>query len=66
MNGMQEPQDGTYSTHFLRDRALSFLASTETDDPSPWLIFIAPITPHAPGPPEPGRGSSRDGVHPAE
>lgn len=53
VNGMQEPQDGTYSTHFLRDRALSFLASTETDDPSPWLIFIAPITPHAPGPPEP-------------
>jgi len=53
VNGVQEAQDGTYSTHFLRDRALSFLASTETDDSSPWLIFMDPITPHAPGTPEP-------------
>jgi arylsulfatase A-like enzyme len=53
VNGVQEPQDGTYSTHYLRDRALSFLASTETDDASPWLIFIDPITPHAPATPEP-------------
>ncbi len=53
VNGVQEPQDGTYSTHFLRDRALSFLASTEADDSSPWLIFMAPITPHAPATPEP-------------
>ena len=53
VNGVQEPQDGTYSTHFLRDRALSFLGSTETDDASPWLIFMNPITPHAPATPEP-------------
>lgn len=54
VNGVQEPQDGTYSTHYLRDRALSFLASTETDDASPWLVFMDPITPHAPAKPEPG------------
>jgi arylsulfatase A-like enzyme len=53
VNGVAEPQDGTYSTHYIRDHALSFLAGTEADDAAPWLMMLDPITPHSPATPEP-------------
>jgi len=53
VNGVEEAQDGTYSTHYIRDHGLSFLAKTEADDAAPWLMMLDPITPHSPATPEP-------------
>jgi arylsulfatase A-like enzyme len=54
VNGAQEPQDGTYSTHYIRDHGLQFLADSEVeDDAAPWMMFLNPINPHGPATPEP-------------
>ena len=53
VNGQEEHQDGRYSTHYIRDHALSFLGAAEEDDDAPWLLYLAPITPHRPATPEP-------------
>jgi arylsulfatase A-like enzyme len=53
VNGVEESQDGTYSTHFIRDHALSFLAGTEGEDAGPWMMMLHTITPHSPATPEP-------------
>ncbi len=38
----------TYSTDFLRDKAVGFLRRTERTDSRPWFMYVTPIAPHAP------------------
>jgi hypothetical protein len=42
----------TYSTSFIKDRAIEFLTRFEQEDERPWLMFVNPIAPHAPATPE--------------
>ncbi len=44
---------GTYATTFLRREATSFLAETEHNDAQPWFLYLTPMAPHTPSPPEP-------------
>lgn len=37
-----------YSPHFVRDRSLGFLASTEASDAKPWYLLMTPYAPHNP------------------
>jgi arylsulfatase A-like enzyme len=43
----------TYSTGFIGDRALEYLAEFERDDQRPWFAYLAPFAPHDPRVPEP-------------
>ena len=43
----------TYSTTFIGDQALHWLAEFEADDDRPWFAYLAPFAPHAPRVPEP-------------
>ncbi len=52
-NGKTRVIDG-YSTDFITDRSVDFLArAEELRDRRPWLLFAAPNAPHAPFTPEP-------------
>ncbi|HEX2294233.1 MAG TPA: sulfatase [Actinomycetota bacterium] len=42
-----------YSTRIIERRALRFLESTEADDDQPWLMYLAPMSPHLPAVPHP-------------
>ncbi|MGQ0536685.1 MAG: sulfatase-like hydrolase/transferase [Methanobacteriota archaeon] len=37
---------------FIRERALGFLATTESNDTQPWYLYLAPYAPHGPWIPE--------------
>src|SRR5918996_113082 len=41
-----------YSTSFIGDRALEYLAGFERDDARPWFLYLAPFAPHDPRVPE--------------
>jgi arylsulfatase A-like enzyme len=43
----------TYSTTFVGDQALAYLAEFEGDDARPWFLYLAPFAPHEPRVPEP-------------
>jgi arylsulfatase A-like enzyme len=43
----------TYSTSFIGDQALAYLAEFERDDDRPWFAYLAPFAPHDPRVPEP-------------
>jgi arylsulfatase A-like enzyme len=43
----------TYSTTFIGDQALAYLAEFERDDARPWFAYLAPFAPHDPRVPEP-------------
>jgi arylsulfatase A-like enzyme len=43
----------TYSTTFISRRARRFLDSAETDDSTPWLLYMSVYAPHSPSEPEP-------------
>jgi arylsulfatase A-like enzyme len=43
----------TYSTTFIGDRALDWLAALERDDARPWFAYLATFAPHDPRVPEP-------------
>ena len=43
----------TYESHFIRDKAVDFLARAERDDSRPWLLYLTPKAPHPPATPEP-------------
>jgi arylsulfatase A-like enzyme len=43
----------TYSTTFIGDQALAYLAEFERDDTRPWFAYLAPFAPHDPRVPEP-------------
>ena len=43
----------TYSTTFIGDQALDWLAEFEGDDARPWFLYLAPFAPHDPRVPEP-------------
>jgi arylsulfatase A-like enzyme len=43
----------TYSTTFIGDQALAYLAEFERDDARPWFVYLAPFAPHDPRVPEP-------------
>lgn len=45
-------EDGSYSTTYIRDKALSFLSQLEQNDSSPWLMFVNVYAPHEPAVPE--------------
>lgn len=42
-----------YSTRFVQSRSLGFLREAERDDDRPWLMFVAPLSPHLPATPHP-------------
>jgi arylsulfatase A-like enzyme len=42
----------TYSTSFIGDQALAYLAEFERDDARPWFAYLAPFAPHDPRVPE--------------
>ncbi|MDQ3956528.1 MAG: sulfatase [Actinomycetota bacterium] len=42
-----------YSTHYIRDRALSYLSRFERQDERPWFVMVAPYAPHLPATAEP-------------
>ena len=44
--------DAPYSTDYIRDQALSFLSSRESDDDQPWFMELTPTAPHNPWTPE--------------
>jgi arylsulfatase A-like enzyme len=37
-----------YSTNYVRDVALDFIESTESDDSRPWFLYVTPYAPHMP------------------
>ncbi len=37
-----------FSPHFIKDRALEFIASTESTDSQPWYTILTPYAPHSP------------------
>lgn len=37
-----------YSTDFIRDKAVGFLESAESEDARPWMLFVNPFAPHNP------------------
>jgi arylsulfatase A-like enzyme len=44
--------NGIYSTHFIRDKALTFLNQFEANDTQPWLMYVHTVAPHTPADPE--------------
>lgn len=42
----------TYSTTYLRRRAVEFIEARERHDRRPWFLYVAPAAPHAPFEPE--------------
>lgn len=42
-----------YSTHYIRDRAVSYLSDFEQQDGRPWFVMVAPYAPHLPATAEP-------------
>lgn len=42
----------TYSTTYIRRRAVRFLTQTERNDRRPWFMVLATAAPHLPAPPE--------------
>jgi arylsulfatase A-like enzyme len=42
-----------YSTTFIGDKTLEYLAEFERDDARPWFAYVAPFAPHDPHVPEP-------------
>lgn len=48
----------TYESHFIRDKAVDFLARAERDDNRPWLLYLTPKAPHSPATPEPKYASA--------
>lgn len=47
--GLRRP----YSTRIIERRALRFVKSSEADDDQPWLMYLAPMSPHLPATPHP-------------
>lgn len=43
---------GIYSTHYIRDKAVSRLDNFEQADDDPWLMYVHPMAPHLPSKPE--------------
>ena len=43
----------SYSTRIIERKALRFLKRSEADDEQPWLMFLAPMSPHLPATPHP-------------
>jgi arylsulfatase A-like enzyme len=41
-----------YSTHHIRDKALTYLDKFEATDNDPWLMYVHPLAPHSPAKPE--------------
>jgi arylsulfatase A-like enzyme len=52
VDGTIETVEG-YSTHFVEDQSLQFLADFERNDRRPWLLYVAPLASHKPFTPEP-------------
>lgn len=49
----------SYSTSVIRRKALRFIEAGEEDDARPWLMYLAPMSPHLPATPHPRhRGAS--------
>ena len=42
-----------YSTRVIERRALRFIESSEETDDQPWLLYLAPMSPHLPATPHP-------------
>ncbi|HYP23506.1 MAG TPA: sulfatase, partial [Actinomycetota bacterium] len=42
-----------YSTRIIERKALRFLAASEAADDQPWLMYLAPMSPHLPAKPHP-------------
>jgi len=40
-----------YSTNFIARKAVDFLSRAETQDDTPWLLYVAPFAPHHPARP---------------
>lgn len=52
-DGTKKPMTpGVYETSYLATEASTFVDSTEANDNQPWLMYVAPTTPHAPFTPE--------------
>jgi arylsulfatase A-like enzyme len=47
-----------YESHWIRDKAVDFLARAERDDARPWLLYLTPKAPHPPATPEPKYASA--------
>lgn len=43
---------GQYTTHVIRNNALSLLNTFESNDAKPWLMYVYPFAPHEPAVPE--------------
>lgn len=43
----------SYSTRIIERKALRFVRSTEAADDQPWLMYLAPMSPHLPATPHP-------------
>jgi arylsulfatase A-like enzyme len=43
----------SYSTRIIERKALRFVDATEADDEQPWLMYLAPMSPHLPATPHP-------------
>jgi arylsulfatase A-like enzyme len=52
VNGTLQTVNG-YSTDFVQEQALRFLADFERTDRRPWLLYVAPLASHKPFTPEP-------------
>lgn len=48
-----------YSTDFIAAQASELLRSTESDDATPWFVYLAPPAPHEPYSPEPAYERSK-------
>jgi arylsulfatase A-like enzyme len=51
VNGVTR-RPATYSTTYMKDRALEYLDFFERSDAAPWLMFVHPWAPHKPATPE--------------
>lgn len=47
VNGVYRTVKG-YSTHYIRRKAVTFVRNFEKNDARPWLLYVAPVAPHAP------------------
>lgn len=43
----------SYSTRIIERKALKFVDAAEADDDQPWLMYLAPMSPHLPAVPHP-------------
>ncbi|MDQ4125252.1 MAG: sulfatase [Actinomycetota bacterium] len=43
----------SYSTRIIERKALRFVEASEADDDQPWLMYLAPMSPHLPATPHP-------------